>query len=217
MTAPQRSSGRGAARCGDRMTTKLWGGGETHRGHVRDDNQDVILVEPDLGLYAVLDGMGGANAGDVAARMAGQAIAACMSKKSRIRRHSPRQLLELALHTANVEVFTASQQRPDYRGMGTTVVACLVVDPTRVVIGHAGDSRAYLLRDEELVALTRDHTVAQDLVDAGALSFHAMERSPYKHRQSFTKSSPPATGSSGSQRPSAGSNRVQVTERLAER
>ena len=164
------------------MTTTLWGGGETHRGHVREDNQDVILVESDLGLYAVLDGMGGANAGDVAARTAGQAIAACIRKKSRIRRRSPRQLLELALHTANVEVFTSAQQRPDYRGMGTTVVACLVVDPTRVVIGHAGDSRAYLLRDEELVALTRDHTVAQYLVDAGALSLHEMERSPDKHR-----------------------------------
>jgi protein phosphatase len=86
------------------MTTRLWGSGETHRGHVREDNQDVILVESDLGLYAVLDGMGGANAGDVAARMAGQAIAACMRKKSRIRRHAPRQLLELALQTANVEV-----------------------------------------------------------------------------------------------------------------
>jgi PPM family protein phosphatase len=164
------------------MTTRLWGGGETHRGHVREDNQDVILIESALGLYAVLDGMGGANAGDVAARMAGQAIAACIRKKSRIRRHSPRQLLELALQTANVEVFTAAQQRRDYRGMGTTVVACLVVDPTHVVIGHAGDSRAYLLRDEELVALTRDHTVAQDLFDVGELSFHEMERSPDKHR-----------------------------------
>ena len=172
MTAPQRTSGRGAARNGDRMTTRLWGGGETHRGHVREDNQDVIVVESDLGLYAVLDGMGGANAGDVAARIAGAKITACIHKKSRIRRHSPRQLLEFALQSADVEVFTAAQERLDYRGMGTTVVACLVVEPTRVVIGHAGDSRAYLLRDEELVALTRDHTVAQHLVDAGALSFH---------------------------------------------
>jgi protein phosphatase len=113
--------------------------------------------------------------------MAGQAIAACIRKQARIRRHSTRQLLELALHTAAVEVFTAAQQRRDYRGMGTTVVACLVVDPTHVVIGHAGDSRAYLLRDEELVALTRDHTVAQDLVDAGARSLHEMEGSPEKH------------------------------------
>ncbi len=132
MTAPQRTSGRGAARNGDRMTTRLWGGGETHRGHVREDNQDVILVDSGLGLYAVLDGMGRANAGDVAARMAGAKITACIHKKSRIRQHSPRQLLEFALHTAAVEVFTAGQERLDYRGMGTTVVALL---------GRRSDSR----------------------------------------------------------------------------
>ena len=142
----------------------LWGGGETHCGHVRESNQDVIIVEPDLGLYAVLDGMGGANAGDVAAHMAAQEIVAFIRQKSRIRRRSPHQLLELALHTAAVKVFAAANERLDYRGMGTTVVACLVVDPTRAVIGHAGDSRAYLLRDGQLTALTRDHIGAPHML-----------------------------------------------------
>jgi PPM family protein phosphatase len=137
----------------------LAGGGATHRGHVRDDNQDVIIVEPKLGLFAVLDGMGGANAGDVAARMAAQEIVACVRQKSRLRRRSPEQVLRSALHTAAVQVFTAAEQRLEYRGMGTTVVACLV-DPSCAVIGHAGDSRAYLLRDDELTPLTRDHTSA---------------------------------------------------------
>jgi protein phosphatase len=137
----------------------LWGGGVTHCGHVRDDNQDVIIVEPKLGLYAVLDGMGGANAGDVAARMAAREIVACVQQKSRLRRRSPEQLLRFALDTAAVQVFTAAEQRLEYRGMGTTVVACLV-DPPRAVIGHAGDSRAYLLRGRELTPLTRDHTAA---------------------------------------------------------
>ncbi len=159
-----------------RVTTRLSGGGETHRGHVRDSNQDVILVEPDLGLYAVLDGMGGANAGDVAARMAGETIVDCVRAKSRIRRRSPHQLLRLALDTAAIEVLRAAEQRLEYRGMGTTVVACLVVGPTRVVIGHAGDSRAYLLRGGELIALTRDHTVAQRLLDEGARKIDEMTR-----------------------------------------
>lgn len=159
-----------------RMTTRLSGGGETHRGHVRDSNQDVILVEPDLGLYAVLDGMGGANAGDVAARMAGEQIVDCVRKKFRIRPRSPHELLRLALDTAAIEVFRAAEQRLEYRGMGTTVVACLVVGPTRVVIGHAGDSRAYLLRGSELIALTRDHTVAQRLMDSGQRNIDEMTR-----------------------------------------
>ena len=160
---------------------KLWAGGETHRGHIRKTNQDVILVEPDLGLYAVLDGMGGAKAGDVAARMAGEEIAASIRKMSRMRRRSPGQAVELALHTAAVEVFMAAEKQLAYRGMGTTVVACLVVEPTHVVIGHAGDSRAYLLRDGKLRALTRDHTVAQRLVDAGALRVDEAESCPQKH------------------------------------
>jgi serine/threonine protein phosphatase PrpC len=149
---------------GASRNARLSGGGETHRGYVREDNQDVIIVEPTLGLYAVLDGMGGANAGDVAARMAAQEIVACVRQESRTRRRSPDQVLRFALDTAAVKVFTAAAQRLDYRGMGTTAVACLVVDPTRVVIGHAGDSRAYLLRGGELTALTRDHTSAPHLL-----------------------------------------------------
>lgn len=145
-------------------TVTLSGGGETHCGHLREDNQDVIIVEPDLGLYAVLDGMGGANAGDVAARMAAQEIVACVRQKSGLRRRLPHQLVELALHTAAVQVFTAAHKRLEYRGKGTTVVACLVVDPTLAVVGHAGDSRAYLLRGGELTALTRDHTSAPHML-----------------------------------------------------
>jgi len=145
-------------------SSRLSGGGGTHCGHVRESNQDVLIVEPGLGLYAVLDGMGGANAGDVAARLAAQEIVACIRRTPRSRRRSPHQLLELALHSAAVQVFTAASERRDYRGMGTTVVACLVVDPTRVVIGHAGDSRAYLLRDGQLTLLTRDHTSAPNLL-----------------------------------------------------
>jgi serine/threonine protein phosphatase PrpC len=151
-------------RMGAPNNSRLSGGGETHCGHVRENNQDMIIVEPALGLYAVLDGMGGANAGDVAARMAAQEIVAFIRRKSRIRRRSPDLLLDLALNTAAVQVFAAANARPDYRGMGTTVVACLVVDATRAVIGHAGDSRAYLLRAGQLTALTRDHTSAPNVL-----------------------------------------------------
>jgi serine/threonine protein phosphatase PrpC len=150
-------------------TPRLWGGGATHLGHVRTTNEDVIIIEPDLGLYAVLDGMGGHPAGDVAARLAGEAIAAYIQQHARLRRRWPRELLDFAIRAASVRLFTAGQRRWEYRGMGTTVVACLVVEPTHVIIGHVGDSRAYLSRGE-LVALTRDHTAVQELIDAGELS-----------------------------------------------
>jgi PPM family protein phosphatase len=151
-----------------RTTIKLSSGGSTHRGHVRESNQDVILVEPGLGIYAVLDGMGGANAGDVAAQLAGQEIKEFLRKKPRIWRRSAEHMLRLALDHAAIEVYLAAERQLEYRGMGTTVVACLVVDPTRVLIAHAGDSRAYLLRSGELVALTSDHTVAQRMIKDGA-------------------------------------------------
>jgi protein phosphatase len=137
---------------------KLWAGGETHCGHVREANQDVIIVEPRLGLYAVLDGMGGANAGDVAAQLAAQEIVAYVRRRPRARRLSPLTVLTDALHVAAVRVFTAAKERRAYRGMGTTVVACLIPDPTCAAIAHAGDSRAYRLRGRQLTALTMDHT-----------------------------------------------------------
>src|SRR5262249_4745584 len=121
-------------------TTNVCGAGDTHAGG-RPSNQDVLIVEPDLGLYAVLDGMGGANAGDVAAHLAGEALARFTRKHIASQQFSARELLEFAIDTASAAVFLAGKQQPAYAGMGTTVVACLVVDPTSVVIGHVGDSR----------------------------------------------------------------------------
>jgi PPM family protein phosphatase len=177
MAAIQRR--RGSAVRND--TALVRGAGETHRGHVRSENQDVLIVEPRLGLYAVLDGMGGTSAGDVAAHLAARSIAACIRQKTRTRQRSAEELLHLAIRTASLEVFTAGVRKREHLGMGTTVVACLVVDPTRVVIGHVGDSRAYLLRDGRLAALTRDHTVVQAMVDVGELSLDAAGRYPERH------------------------------------
>jgi serine/threonine protein phosphatase PrpC len=160
---------------------RISGAGETHLGHVRMENQDVILVEPQLGLYAVLDGMGGHPAGDVAARVGGHAIAISVRQRGRMRRRWPRQVLERALRIAASEVFRAGEERPEYHYMGTTVVACLVA-PTRAVIGHIGDSRAYLLRDGELAALTRDHSVVQQLLDAGEITPRQAKRHPERQR-----------------------------------
>jgi serine/threonine protein phosphatase PrpC len=177
MAAIQRR--RGSAARNDAALVR--GAGETHRGHVRSENQDVLIVEPRLGLYAVLDGMGGTSAGDVAAHLAARSIAACIRQKPRTRHRSAEELLHLAIRTASLEVFTAGVRKREHLGMGTTVVACLVVDPTRVVIGHVGDSRAYLLRDGRLAALTRDHTVVQAMIDAGELSLDAVGRHPERH------------------------------------
>ncbi|HEU0037504.1 MAG TPA: PP2C family serine/threonine-protein phosphatase [Kofleriaceae bacterium] len=161
------------------QATGLRVAGDTHVGRIRTTNEDSLIIEPKLGLYAVLDGMGGANAGDVASQTARDA----MREFVLARRHAlqPKQLLEQAIQAGSAAVFAASQIRREQHGMGTTVVACLMPDPKKAVIAHVGDSRAYLLRGGRLQALTRDHTIVEELVDRGLLAADEAERHPYKN------------------------------------
>ena len=153
--------------------------GDTHVGKVRPTNEDSLIVEPHLGLYAVLDGMGGASAGDVASQLARDTIRDFILHRRMTL--APRELLETAIAAGSTAVFLAAQRQQERHGMGTTVVACLVVEPDRVVVGNVGDSRAYLLRGGRLQTLTRDHTVVQELLHRGVLSVEEAERHPYKN------------------------------------
>src|SRR5690606_18481086 len=139
--------------------------GDTHVGKVRTTNEDAMICDPVRGLYVVLDGMGGANAGDIASQTARDAIREFVIQRRLTM--DPKSLLEAAIQHGSAAVFNAAQQARERHGMGTTVVACLVIDPTRVLIAHVGDSRAYLLRQGRLQALTRDHTIVEELVDRG--------------------------------------------------
>jgi serine/threonine protein phosphatase PrpC len=153
--------------------------GDTHVGKVRTTNEDSMIVEPGRGLYAVLDGMGGANAGDVASQMARDAIREFVVQRRLVM--EPKGLLEGAILAGCAAVFTAAQASRERHGMGTTVVAALVVDSKRAVIAHVGDSRCYLLRHGRLQSLTRDHTIVEELVDRGLLPAEEAERHPYKN------------------------------------
>jgi protein phosphatase len=165
--------------------------GDTHVGKVRTTNEDSMIVEPARGLYAVLDGMGGANAGDVASQMARDAIREFVVQRRLVM--EPKTLLEAAIQTGCATVWNAAQQSRDRHGMGTTVVACLVVDAKRAVIAHVGDSRCYLLRDGRLQSLTRDHTIVEELVERGMLAAEEAERHPYKNVLSRNLGAKPET------------------------
>ena len=153
--------------------------GDTNVGMLRTTNEDSLIVDPVHNLYAVFDGMGGANAGDIASQMARDVIREFVAQHH----HSlhPRALLESAIQAGTAAVWNAAQSNRERHGMGTTVVACLVIDPGHVVIGHVGDSRAYVLRGGRLQALTRDHTIVEELVDRGLLSLEEADRHPYKN------------------------------------
>ncbi|TCO70519.1 PP2C family protein-serine/threonine phosphatase [Rhodovulum euryhalinum] len=149
------------------------GDGLTHRGRVRERNEDAILTDPDGELWAVADGMGGHQAGDVASDMVIDALAGLPDDAA------PVAGLIGRLAQANTDV--AARAGAAGRGqMGATVVAAMI----RNAVAHlvwAGDSRAYLLRAGHLRLLTRDHTVVQDLVDQGALGPHEAETHPESH------------------------------------
>ena len=160
--------------------TAIRAAGDTHTGHVRSSNEDAVIVDARRGLYVVLDGMGGANAGDVASQTARDMIAEFVRNNRRVAQ-TGRVLLDAAIQAASKAVHQAATSRHDRHGMGTTVVACLVESEHRAVIAHVGDSRAYLLRGGRLIQLTRDHTIVAELVDRGAISADEADQHAYKN------------------------------------
>src|SRR5262245_52781160 len=134
----------------------------TDPGRKRRRNEDAYVIAPPL--FAVADGMGGAQAGEVASGLAAGAL-----EESGANGGGERRVTEL-IQEANRRVHQRATTDAATAGMGTTITAALVEPDGRVVFGHVGDSRAYLLRDDRLEQLTDDHTLVAELVRRGELS-----------------------------------------------
>ena len=139
---------------------KLIPGGATDQGQVREANEDGYVVDRRLQLFAVADGMGGHRAGEVASATALEALRAAVASGTGIGD---------AITNANAAVHGKATGDEDLHGMGTTLTA-VVPDGNGVLVGHVGDSRAYLLRDGELRQLTTDHSLVEELVREGRLT-----------------------------------------------
>ena len=139
----------------------------TDAGCERELNEDrYAVVESASGLaWLVCDGMGGTAGGELAAQLALEAIRRDL-ELGPVR--PPEEALKSAILQAN-RVIVLRRQNPAFGQMGTTVVSALFSGP-EVVIGHAGDSRAYLIRGSEIEQLTTDHTFVQELVDRGKIN-----------------------------------------------
>jgi len=136
--------------------------GITDTGRRRRQNEDAYVCEPPL--FAIADGMGGAQAGEVASRLAAAAIA------EGERGYEETDVAEL-VRAANTRVYRHAVEDPAVAGMGTTVTVAMVhAAAGTVVIGHVGDSRAYRIRDEQLEQLTADHSLVAELVRTGRLT-----------------------------------------------
>jgi PPM family protein phosphatase len=131
-------------------------------GRKRRRNEDNYVVAPPL--FAVADGMGGAQAGEVASRLAASALEAEDSNGLQ-----GLERLDALIQEANRRIYDRATSDPSASGMGTTTTAALVEGMT-VVIGHVGDSRAYLVRGEQMEQLTEDHSLVNELLKTGRLS-----------------------------------------------
>ena len=146
------------------LTTAL-----TDVGRVRSANEDSFVLDDAAGVFAVADGMGGHQAGEVASATAIDALRSGLQEG---------RALDDVIVSANTAVVSRASADPALRGMGTTLTAAVLDDGPVLVIGHVGDSRAYLLRAGEFAQLTVDHSVVAELIAAGQLTEAEAEIDP---------------------------------------
>ena len=144
----------------------------TDTGKKRRRNEDAYVLAPPL--FAVADGMGGAQAGEVASKLA----AAALEDTDPGRITGPERVASL-IQEANRRVHERSSVDPATSGMGTTMTVALVEDGG-VVIGHVGDSRAYLVRDRQIEQITEDHSLVNELLKTGRLSPEEADTHPQR-------------------------------------
>jgi protein phosphatase len=161
----------------------------TDTGQVRQNNEDAVAIDSGNQIAVLADGMGGYNAGEVAAAMATTFVTSELGRwiaegGSQTSGRELGRAMEICVTNANRAVFDAASTHLPYAGMGTTLVVC-VFQNARALVGHVGDSRCYRLRHGILMPLTRDHSLLQEQIDAGLLS---PEQAPFfAHKNLVTR------------------------------
>ncbi len=153
-------------------------GSKTAQG-VRSNNEDNFVVDLPHRLFIVADGMGGQDRGEVASSMAAELIPSAVQARLAANDSATEALIR-AMHDTNDAIVAAGRAQAEGRRMGTTAVVALQADGA-VYVTHLGDSRAYLVRNYDVRQLTVDHSVAQALVQIGALTAEEARFSPYRH------------------------------------
>jgi PPM family protein phosphatase len=146
-------------------------------GRVRSNNEDSYRIIPELGLYLLADGMGGARGGERASQLAVDTVA-------EILKDSPQRdaaALRNAVEEANHRVLSESSQDPQLEGMGTTIVAALETGPNNLAIASVGDSRAYVLENKRLRAITEDQTWVHEVGRPLGLDEDSLRTHPMRH------------------------------------
>lgn len=158
----------------------------TSVGRVRSNNEDAFYVPPASGgcceLFMVADGMGGHRGGEVASRMAVKEVSdyinAHFSKD--LNEDTIRTLINDSIIEANKKILMSAMEHEEWAGMGTTLTLVLFFRK-KIFIGHVGDSRAYLIRDNDIIQLTRDHSLVWQLMEEGRLTMDETRTHPMKN------------------------------------
>lgn len=160
----------------DGMRIRAWN--LTDVGRVRAHNEDACSAQVDgsRALGIVCDGMGGANAGEVASRVALETFSQVLQEMD----GAPEEQLRLALERTNQAVYCYGWEHPECRGMGTTLVAALILGETAYIL-NVGDSRAYSIREKGIRQITRDHSLVEELLQAGQITPEQAKNHPRKN------------------------------------
>ena len=158
-------------------------GFKTDKGPAREDNQDALFVLPDRNLFMIADGVGGQNSGELASRTAVGYMAqfAALHPIAQVRPGAElKAYFSTLLSGANELIYKKAASEPAHRGMATTAVLCYLRDSKAYVV-NVGDSRAYLVRDGNIMQITSDHTLIQEMLDRGEITPQQAEEHPDKH------------------------------------
>jgi protein phosphatase len=147
-------------------------------GCVRTNNEDYFISDSRSGIFIVADGMGGANAGEYASRLSAETLYGYLLSAPM---DNGLNTLENGFAQANTVVRQASQESPEFDGMGTTLVAVRAVDDFHLQLASVGDSRAYSLSGGEFSILTTDHTWVSEVGTRLGLSDEALRKHPMRH------------------------------------
>lgn len=157
---------------------------ETNKGLMRENNEDNLIVEEfdKYSLYAVADGMGGHKAGEVASSIAIERIRSYFVDKVGMEDFQPPSFIIESVKLSNNKIREESLKNDEYCGMGTTVTMAVVDKKQNIIyIGNVGDSRAYLLRNDDIKQITTDHTYVHELLKDGRITAEEAKTHPKRN------------------------------------
>ena len=162
-------------------------GAYTDKGKIREINEDNFFVSDfsnqlNGGFCIIADGMGGHNAGEVASRIAIEEIRAYILQyyQSNMSDKEIIEMLKSSMEKANEIIYNKAVENTDCSGMGTTCIICLM-HHSYLYIAHVGDSRVYLIRDGDMVQITTDHSIVEELVNSGSITREEAQKHPQKN------------------------------------